>query len=238
MPTALALSVLAPWALPPLLMIGGTFLCYEGFEKLAHKFLHSKEEEDAHHAEVVEALADPTIDIVAVEKEKIAGAIRTDFILSAEIVVITLGTVAQESFQVQVGVLIGISLIMTVGVYGLVAGIVKLDDAGLYLSKKADQFQSTIGKYLLLGAPYLMKGLSIIGTAAMFLVGGGIITHGIEVLYKGIKELAYDLGKIGTVGPALEAIVPTLIDGVVGLIVGAITVAVVTLAGRMFKGKT
>ena len=134
-PSALAISALAPWAVTPLLMIGGAFLCYEGVEKLAHKFLH-KADESAHHAELVQALADPAVDLVALEKDKIKGAVRTDFILSAEIIVITLGIVADSSFMTQVAVLTGIAIIMTVGVYGLVAGIVKLDDGGLHLSRR------------------------------------------------------------------------------------------------------
>jgi predicted DNA repair protein MutK len=175
------------------------------------------------------------MDVIALEKEKIAGAVRTDFILSAEIVVITLGTVAQEPFPVQVGVLMGISLIMTVGVYGLVAGIVKLDDLGLYLNRQKDQFKQTFGKYILIFAPYLMKTLSVVGTAAMFLVGGGIIAHGISVIHKSIEELAHGLKEIATIGPVLEAITPTLLEGLLGMVVGAIVVAVVTFAGRTLK---
>ena len=143
-PAALAISALAPWAVMPLLMVGGAFLCYEGFEKLAHRFLHSREEDDAHHAELRAALADPAMDLVAIEKEKIKGAVRTDFILSAEIIVITLGTVAAAPFVTRVAVLVGIALIMTVGVYGLVAGIVKLDDGGLYLSRSAATRRSRV----------------------------------------------------------------------------------------------
>lgn len=135
-PAALAISALAPWAVLPLLMVGGAFLCYEGFEKLTHKFLHSRDEVAAHHAKLVQAVSDPALDLVALEKEKIKGAVRTDFILSAEIIVITLGTVAATPFVTQVSVLTGIALIMTVGVYGLVAGIVKLDDGGLFLSQR------------------------------------------------------------------------------------------------------
>src|SRR5688500_3354202 len=164
-PAALAISAAAPWAVTPLLMAGGAFLCYEGFEKLAHKVLRARDEQ-AHHAELVEALADPAVDIVALEKDKIKGAIRTDFILSAEIIAITLGTVASAAFWTQVAVLTGIALIMTVGVYGLVAGIVKLDDAGLYLSNiRGDDalrgMQRATGRAILVAAPYMMKGISI-----------------------------------------------------------------------------
>ncbi|MGQ0512259.1 MAG: DUF808 domain-containing protein, partial [Betaproteobacteria bacterium] len=177
-PAALAISAFAPVLITPLLMVGGAFLCYEGFEKLAHRLLHPKAEDAAHHEELVAALADPAVDLVAFEKDKIKGAIRTDFILSAEIVAITLGTVAQSSFTTQVGVLSGISLVMTVGVYGLVAGIVKLDDAGLHLSGGTGAGRA-LGLAILAVAPWLMKGLSVAGTAAMFLVGGGILVHGI-----------------------------------------------------------
>ena len=135
-PAGLAISALAPWAITPLLMLGGAFLCYEGFEKLVHTFLHSHSEDDAHKAELAQALADPAVDLVALEQDKIKGAVRTDFILSAEIIVITLGTVTAASFGMQVAVLAGIAVLMTIGVYGLVAGIVKLDDGGLYLSRK------------------------------------------------------------------------------------------------------
>ena len=172
-PAALAISALAPWAVMPLLMIGGAFLCFEGFEKVAHRFMHTPSEDDAHHAQLAHAVADHAVDIVAFEKDKIRGAVRTDFILSAEIITITLGTVASANFATQLTVLAGIAIIMTIGVYGLVAGIVKLDDAGLYLSRRAGRVSRAVGAAILKVAPYLMKGLSIAGTAAMFLVGGG-----------------------------------------------------------------
>ncbi|MEZ5436221.1 MAG: DUF808 domain-containing protein [Pseudomonadales bacterium] len=178
-PAALLISAFVPWLVTPLLMIGGAFLCYEGFEKLAHKFLHSAEQDAAEHAAITQALLDPAVDLVAFEQEKIKGAIRTDFILSAEIIVIALGTVKDAAFSMQVSVVCSIALLMTVGVYGLVAGIVKLDDAGLYLVKHASagvlgKLKYGLGKALLLFAPKLMKSLSVIGTVAMFLVGGGI----------------------------------------------------------------
>jgi len=170
-PSALAISFFAPWAVTPLLMLGGAFLCYEGFEKLAHKFMHSKEELDAHQAELLHTLSDPAGDMVALEKEKIQGAVRTDFILSAEIIAITLGTVATASFSEQITVLSLIAVIMTVGVYGLVAGIVKLDDVGLHLSVQGGagllgRMQRSFGRGILVFAPYMMKSLSVIGTAA------------------------------------------------------------------------
>ena len=234
-PTALIISAFAHWAITPLLMIGGAYLCYEGFEKLAHKFLHSRQEEAAHRRELLEALANPAVDLVALEKEKIKGAIRTDFILSAEIIVIALGTVAAATFVTQVSVLVGIAILMTVGVYGLVAGIVKLDDAGLYLSKRvgdngARQFQRALGRALLWTAPYLMKLLSIAGTAAMFLVGGGILTHGIPALQQLIAETSLVAG-------ALAGTLSMFADAVFGIAVGALVLGVVTVGTKIF-GKT
>ncbi|MGL5003496.1 MAG: DUF808 domain-containing protein, partial [Casimicrobium sp.] len=182
-PAALLISVVAPWAIIPLLMIGGLFLCYEGFEKVAHKLLHSKADDEKHHAQELAAVANPAVDMVAFEKDKIKGAIRTDFILSAEIVVIALGTMATATFGQKVAALSVIAIGMTIGVYGLVAGIVKLDDLGLHLTKAADSARQAIGRAILWFAPLLMKLLSIVGTAAMFLVGGSIIVHGSPFLH-------------------------------------------------------
>jgi uncharacterized protein len=227
-PAALAISAFAPWAVTPLLMLGGAYLCYEGFEKLAHKFMHSKHEEDAHHAELVSALADPTVDMVAFEKEKVQGAVRTDFILSAEIIVISLGTVADASFAQQVTVLAGIAAIMTVGVYGLVAGIVKLDDAGLYLTKKGNGIAQGIGRVLLRAAPIMMKGLAIVGTAAMFMVGGGILVHGLPFVHHLIEDAAHAAG-------VLAPLVSTLGDALAGIVAGALVLAGVSIATRLFR---
>ena len=221
-PAALAISALAPWLVTPLLMIGGAFLCFEGLEKLVHKFLH-KEEAEAHRAELREALANPQVDLAAIEKDKVKGAIRTDFILSAEIIVISLGTVANSPFGTRVAVLVGIALLMTVGVYGLVAGIVKLDDAGLYLSKRPGT--GGLGRGILVVAPLLMKFLSIAGTAAMFLVGGGILSHGIPPLHHLAESIAHSLGSAG-------ALVTMLLDAVVGIVAGAIVLAGVTLVKK------
>ncbi len=243
-PSALAISAFAPWAVTPLLMIGGAFLCYEGFEKIAHKLLHAGEakEEAAHRAELVRGLADPTVDLVALEKSKIKGAIRTDFILSAEIVAITLGTVAEAAFTTQVAVLSGIAAIMTIGVYGLVAGIVKLDDAGLYLSRKPGEggfagVQRAIGRGILRLAPYLMKFLSIAGTAAMFLVGGGILTHGIPVVHHWIESAAQAAGGVSAIGGVLQVITPIALNGIAGIVAGAICVAVVTLVRKVWPAR-
>lgn len=236
-PAALAISAFAPWAVTPLLMVGGLFLCYEGFEKLAHKFLHSKDEDEAHHAELTKAVADPKVDLVAVEKGKIKGAVRTDFILSAEIIAITLGVVANAPFTTQLTVLAGIALAMTIGVYGLVAGIVKLDDAGLYLSQRSGGFAQAVGRGILKAAPWLMKFLSIAGTAAMFLVGGGILTHGIPVLHHAVESLGSSVKDWGGLGAVMEVLAPMLANAVVGIVAGALVLAVVTLGKKLFGGK-
>jgi hypothetical protein len=231
-PAALAISALIPWAIVPLLMLGGAFLCFEGVEKLAHKFLHSKHEDEAHHSELVQAVANPQVDIVAFEKEKIKGAVRTDFVLSAEIIVISLGTVAAASFGQRVAVLVGISLIMTVGVYGLVGGIVKLDDAGLNLSAKVGTsafrgFQRTLGRGLLLGAPILMKTLSVAGTVAMFMVGGGILTHGIPPVHHFSENLAHGASTVSGIGGVLAVLAPTVVDTLFGILAGIVILLVV-----------
>ncbi|MBD9483134.1 DUF808 domain-containing protein [Pseudomonas sp. PDM14] len=234
-PAALLISAFAPWAVTPLLMLGGAFLCYEGFEKLAHKFLHSKEEDSSQHAQRVEALADPSVDIQAFEKDKIKGAIRTDFILSAEIIAITLGVVAAQPFIQQVTVLSGIALVMTVGVYGLVAGIVKLDDAGLYLSQRGNAAAQQIGRGILWLAPWLMKALSVIGTAAMFMVGGGILTHGIPVVHEAIHHAALAAATLPAIGGVLAVITPTLLDALFGVAAGAVVLAVVGATSKLWR---
>ena len=234
-PAALAISALAPWAITPLLMLGGAFLCFEGFEKVAHKFLHGKEEQAAQKQERINAVADPSVDLVAMEKDKIKGAIRTDFILSAEIVVISLGTLTAATFGMQVAVLTGIALLMTVGVYGLVAGIVKLDDAGLYLMKAEGGLKRSLGQGILATAPYLMKGLGIVGTAAMFMVGGGILTHGIAPLHHFIEHATAAVAAVPGVGGLLGALVPSLMNAVAGIIAGGLIVLLVTGATRAFQ---
>ena len=227
-PTALLISAFAPWAVTPLLMIGGAYLCFEGFEKLAHKFLHSKDEDQAEHAQLVEAVADPTTDLVAFEKDKIKGAIRTDFILSAEIIAITLGTVADAPLTQQVIVLSGIAIVMTVGVYGLVAGIVKLDDLGLWLTQKPGQAARSIGGAILRAAPYMMKSLSVIGTAAMFLVGGGILTHGVPVVHHWIESVSQSFAGVAW-------LMPPLLNGLVGVVAGAVILLFTSLLGKLWR---
>jgi hypothetical protein len=228
-PAALAISAIAPWAVTPLLMIGGAFLCFEGAEKLAHRFLHSKQEDEAEHRKITEALVNPDVDLVQVEKDKIKGAIRTDFILSAEIIVISLGTLGGQDFVTRLAVLVGIALVMTVGVYGLVAGIVKLDDLGAYLARKASGAARAVGNAILRGAPWLMKGLSVAGTAAMFLVGGSILAHGVPAVGHAIENLAHSLGGWGQV-------VSMLLDGLIGIIAGGVLVVLYTLFNKM-RGK-
>jgi uncharacterized protein len=236
-PAALGVAALEAWLrgrghdvplITPLLMIGGGFLCYEGVEKLAHKFLHKPQEDEQHHTELVDAVSDESVDMVAFEKDKIKGAIRTDFILSAEIIVISLGSVATQPFLKQLVVLVAISLIMTVGVYGLVGGIVKLDDLGLRLTREnAGKISAAIGRGILAFAPRLMKFLSVAGTAAMFLVGGGILVHGIGPLHHAIEPFAH--------GP-LGWLWSNLFNGLVGVVAGALVLGAVAGIARL-RGK-
>ena len=225
-PLALAISAFAPWAVTPLLMAGGLFLCFEGFEKLAHKWLHKPEELEAERAALSQALGNPEVDLVAFERDKIKGAVRTDFILSAEIIAITLGTVQGRDFSTQLTVLAGIAAIMTVGVYGLVAGIVKLDDLGLYLSRMKGAL-AALGRGILVAAPWLMKFLSVAGTAAMFLVGGGILTHGLPALHHLIEGLTQGTGELG------RLLLPSLLDGLAGVVAGALVLLVVKGIGTL-----
>ncbi len=233
-PSALAISTFLPWLIIPLLMLGGAFLCFEGVEKLVHKFLHP---EDHHDAAGTTDQAASSADLASVdEREKISGAVRTDFILSAEIIVIALGAVAAKPFLTQLGVLTAVALLMTVGVYGLVAGIVKLDDVGLYLSQRRAAPLQWVGRGLVGLAPYLMKFLSIAGTAAMFLVGGGILVHGVPAVHHWVEELEHLVVTIPTVGPALSWLVAPVGDGIFGILVGAAVLLLVLvfkqLAGR------
>jgi len=224
-PLALVISALAPWAVTPLLMVGGAFLCYEGMEKVAHKLLHSAAEDDARHAGLTEALSDPGVDLAAYEKDKIKGAVRTDFILSAEIVTIALGTVAGQPLATRIGVLSAIALAMTVGVYGLVAAIVKLDDAGLVLLQSPRAGLRRLGQGLLNLAPKLMRFLAVAGTVAMFLVGGGIVVHGWPWLHHLVAPWLETGGWLAEMG----------INLVVGALVGAALLLVVTVVGKLRK---
>lgn len=239
-PIALLLSAIAPWAIMPLLMVGGAYLCFEGFEKLAHKFLHSEAEDEAHHVELVHALEDASIDIVQFEKDKIKGAITTDFVLSGEIIIITLGTVADAAFSTRLSVLAGVSFIMTIGVYGFVALIVKLDDMGFYLQRTQQQswlhrMQRRLGDGFVAFAPRLMKALTVIGTAAMFLVGGGILSHGIPAMSEWSHHIAHMVGTVMWIGPVLETLIPSLIDAVFGILAGALALVGVTGFQKIFR---
>ncbi len=229
-PAALVISAFVPWLIAPLLMLGGLFLCFEGAEKVLHVLFHSKEEGEKRHAELAEAVSNESVDLVAFEKEKIKGAVRTDFILSAEIIVITLGTVAAASLGERIAVLSGIAVIMTLGVYGLVAAIVKIDDAGLYLSQKPESWKRALGHGLVAAAPKLMKALSVVGTAAMFLVGGGILLHGIPALGHAVEHFSEGLGWA-------SGVFNSLAGGAAGLLAGSVAVFLFNTVNRL-RGKT
>lgn len=223
-PLALLISVVAPWLINPLLMIGGLFLCYEGVEKVLHSLHHKKARtEQAAEAE----LKTIETDLAAFEKEKVKGAIRTDFILSAEIVVISLGTVATAAFGTKVMVLSVIAILMTVGVYGFVAMIVKIDDLGLYLTQQVSTLKQSIGRGLLAFAPKLMKTLTIVGTIAMFLVGGGIIVHAVPVLHHLTEDSINHIEHIPTFGSIIGPLTPTLINFILGFIAGILVLLLV-----------
>ena len=232
-PAALAVSALTPWAVTPLLMVGGAYLCFEGFEKLAHRFLHSVAEDEAEHADLLEAVADPEVDMVAFERDKIVGAVRTDFVLSAEIIVIALGTVASEPLLLQLGVLSVVAVLMTVGVYGFVAAIVKLDDAGFYLIERPSAPARALGRALLVAAPALMKFLSVAGTAAMFMVGGGIVMHGLPRVGHLGQVLAEWGAEQPLVGGVLHVVLPLVCDALAGMVSGAVVLAGVSAVSRI-----
>jgi predicted DNA repair protein MutK len=227
-PAALAVGAVVPWAVMPLLMLGGLFLCFEGCEKLAHKWLQNRGHDGAHEAEILRALRDPTVDLAALEHDKIKGAVRTDFILSAEIIVIALGTVAAQPLATQVAVLVGIAVLMTVGVYGLVAGIVKLDDLGLWMAQRSG-LAAALGRGIVRAAPWLMKALSIAGTAAMFLVGGGILIHGWPPLHHAVAGLIQGAGSgwLGTV--------ELIANGAVGIVAGMLALIAFTFGQRIWR---
>ena len=236
-PAALAISAFVPQAITPMLMVGGAYLCFEGFEKVAHKLLHSAAEDAAHEEELATALATDA-DMLTVEKDKIKGAIRTDFILSAEIIVIALGVVNEQgaSFGTQVAALVAVAVAMTIGVYGIVAGIVKIDDLGLYLSRRASAAARALGNLLLAAAPRLMKALSVIGTVAMFMVGGGIIGHAFAPLHHLATDAAAVVAGVPVAGHLLAAVAPGVVDAVAGVLVGAAVLVGVTLVQKL-RGK-
>lgn len=233
-PSALGISLVAPWAITPLLMAGGAFLCFEGAEKILHPLLH-RDEEAAHHTALTQAVANEQVDMVAFEREKIQGAVRTDFILSAEIVVITLGTVALAPLTQQVLVVSGVALAMTVGVYGLVAAIVKMDDAGLHLSQRSNGAAQFVGRGLLATAPRLMKALSVVGTAAMFLVGGSILLHGVPGAHEWTHGIEHAVSQVPTMGSWLEWLVQPVVSGLAGLLAGSAIVAMTSTGGALWR---
>lgn len=227
-PLALLISKFFPWAITPLLMLGGVFLCFEGFEKIAHKFLHNNDEDKIHHEQLVKAISDEKVDILSFEKEKVKGAIRTDFILSAEIIAISLGVVKEQLFINQVVVLSLVALMMTFFVYGLVAAIVKIDDIGFWLNKKSSLALKNIGMGMIKVTPYLMKLLSVLGTAAMFLVGGGIISHGIHFIHHFVNSINQQF-------PTFSWLISSLVDGTIGLLTGLVTLLGVISYQKLVK---
>ncbi|MCP4955888.1 DUF808 domain-containing protein [Photobacterium aquimaris] len=229
-PAALLISAVAPWLIMPMLLLGGLFLCFEGVEKIAEKLFHH----DTETQQDSEQLLTEEIDLIAYEREKIKGAVRTDFVLSAEIIVIALGTVQDHPFLTQAIVVSLIAAVMTAGVYGVVAGIVKLDDAGLYLVKHSNRagFKRSFGTLLVNVAPYLMKTLAVVGTIAMFLVGGGIVVHSIPPVHGVIEQLTQQITFSGA-----HTIVPPLLNGIVGIIAGIAVLVVVSLINKI-RGKS
>lgn len=237
-PLALLISTFAPWAITPLLMIGGLYLCFEGVEKLHHALQHrGKKSAEEADRKIAQLAATPPAEKVESEADKIKGAVRTDFVLSAEIIAITLGTVEGKDFARQALVLCSIAIVMTIGVYGLVAGIVKLDDGGLYLTRCKGALQQKLGRAILWMAPFLMKTLSVLGTAAMFLVGGGIVVHGIPWLHHTVEHLGASAKGVAGVGPVLGALTPSLLGGLIGVVAGILVLLVVNGIKKM-RGKS
>lgn len=241
-PIALLLSAFVPWIITPLLMLGGAYLCFEGFEKITHRYLHASEEK-IEHKQRLEALADSKVDMVEFEKTRIRGAIRTDAILSAEIIVIVLGTVQDADLVTRIAVLSLLAALITIGVYGLVAGIVKLDDAGLHLLQKSEEsrlvrFQHALGGWILRMAPKLMRTLSVVGTAAMFLVGGGILVHGIPLAAEALHWIEAWAELLPVANGVIGIIAGTLYNGIVGLIAGGILVAIFEFSRRWLPKKS
>ncbi len=239
-PIALLLSAFAPWIIMPLLMLGGAYLCFEGFEKVVHRYLHAADEEEE-HKQRLQAVADKNVDMVAFEKSRIRGAIRTDAILSAEIIVIVLGTVQEADLATRIGVLTFLAAAITVGVYGLVAGIVKMDDVGMHLIEKQEgtrlaRFQRWLGAWILRMAPKLMSTLSIVGTAAMFLVGGGILVHGLPIVAEGLHIVEAWAHSLPAAGGFVGVIASMLYNGLFGLVAGGVIVGVYLGIKRLIGG--
>ena len=242
-PIALALSAFLPWIITPLLMLGGAYLCYEGFEKIAHRFLHSAADDAENHQKRLEALADENVDMVAFERKRIRGAIRTDAILSAEIIVIVLGTVQDADLVTRIAVLSLVAAGITVCVYGLVAGIVKLDDLGLHLINKEGEsrwvrFQHWFGEWVLRFAPKFMRALSVVGTAAMFLVGGGILVHGIPPVGSFLNHIAVLAQELPVGGGFATILVAVIFNGLFGALIGGLLVGAESGIKRLLPAKS
>lgn len=241
-PIALALSAFAPWIITPLLMLGGAFLCYEGFEKLAHRFLHSAAEDATEHKERLKAVVDEKVDMVAFEKKRIRGAVRTDAILSAEIIVIVLGTLQEVDLITRIAVLSVVSALITIGVYGLVGGIVKLDDLGMYLLDKPGEsrwvrFQNWLGKQILNFAPKFMRTLSVVGTAAMFLVGGGILVHAIPSIAAVLHDVQTFTHGLAVASNLAAVVASVLFNGLFGVLTGGLLVVIGGGVKRLLPGE-
>lgn len=241
-PAALFLSAVFPWVITPLLMLGGAFLCYEGFEKVAHRLLHPPAEDKEKHEQRLKAVADGTVDMVQFEKQRIRGAIRTDAILSAEIIVIVLGTVQDAPLAVRITTLSLIAAVITIGVYGLVAAIVKLDDVGMYLIDSADEsrharLRRRSGEMILRFAPVMMKALSVLGTAAMFLVGGGILVHSVPLLATWLHDIEHVAHQLPVAANLFSSLAGILYNFVAGIIAGGLLVGAHQLIKRLRPGK-
>ncbi|MBD8615021.1 DUF808 domain-containing protein [Pseudomonas putida] len=230
-PGAMLISSFIPWAITPILMVGGAYLCLEGFEKVAHKYISHDSDVDEARASVKAAAGKTPAEI---EKMKIKGAIKTDFVLSIEILSIALGTVQGASLLNQFLVLSLVALLVTVGVYGLVAAIVRLDDVGMYLEKKRSAVAQAVGRKIILSAPILMKVLTFVGTLAMFLVGGGILIHSIPMLGQAMQGIEHATHAIPLAGKALGYVVPLVVEAVVGLVAGGLVLALVSFATNLF----
>ena len=242
-PIALALSALLPWTITPLLMLGGAFLCYEGFEKIAHRFLHPAAEDEEEHNERLKAVADEQVDMVAFEKKRIRGAIRTDAILSAEIIVIVLGTVQDADLVTRIAVLSVVAAVITIGVYGLVAGIVKIDDLGMHLIDKQGEskwirFQQWFGGWVLRFAPKFMRTLSVVGTAAMFLVGGGILVHSIPAVADSLHHVEVLTHELPVGGGFAAVLAAMIFNGLFGVLIGGLLVGVESGIKRLLPAKS
>ncbi|GAA0783264.1 MULTISPECIES: DUF808 domain-containing protein [Pseudomonadati] len=237
-PAALVISAFIPWAITPLLMFGGLFLCYEGFEKLHHSYTHRKPKDLHNNNAPAQKIAEDIEDLQAYEQDKIKGAIRTDFVLSAEIIAISLGVVAESDLMNQFLTLSVIAVIMTVGVYGLVAGIVKIDDLGFYLNQRQGaglltRFGRYIGLKLILAAPYLMKILTLVGTIAMFMVGGGILTHGLHLVGESIEHAATWVSQLDYIGTVLALMAPSVLNALFGVVAGALALALMAMVQKI-----